>query len=328
MLFNNSQFHTHKAVFLVLKNKVLDQAFVANHLKLWRALAHVIQSLKHNFGYYRSMPDQVALIRRQDLLDDETLIHLYAIKLEMKLLSTEGQRQIEDERQDLVANATWMMIALWHAVNEDRHCILNSVEETILMVSFKDMILTAILQAADDAADQDEKRKLTIIFNRLFAPRCQKILMNGLRILDPFQWRILPANQRSQGVRKSAMRSRSGSRSASEFHSRNPTKGRVVAYNQPHGFWRRRATSRSQSPGIMQNLLPNLERTRIRTPQPQRLFKGSKTERDLRDLETQEERLKNRISAFFNDWKPEKKEESGSDADSPFPPRVRTPRRD
>jgi hypothetical protein len=285
------------------------------------------------------MSEQVARIRRQDLLDDETLVHLYAIKLEMKLLHNDEQRQIEDEQQDLVANAAWMMVALWHAVNEDRHCILNSIEETILMVGFKDMILGAILQAADDAAEQDDKRRLLITFNRLFAPRCQRILMNGFRIPDPFQWRIVAAPQRSQvqqglrkGSRQSTTRSRSGSQSVSGFRygNRSTSKGRLVTYNPPHGFLRRRSTPRSQSPpGILQHILPNLARARIRTPQ----YKG-KTEREI---ESQEEKLRKRVKEFFNDWKPEgsdwnprrsdwKPEGSGSDADSPFPPRASTSR--
>jgi hypothetical protein len=336
MLFNNTKFHQHRLVYLVLKQKVVEEKLIPQNAMLWTAINHVVESLIGNHNFYKTLPESTTKLNKDDFLEEASLARLYAAKHAMRIVEYINEPQTGTTKQEITANAIWMLITLWHDLNDNKHRLLNSVEESILMDSFRQLIESTVYTAAEAETDKGEQRKLSIIYSRLFAPRCQRILPNEFKVPDPFAWKN-PGVVRSRDFgatngyanHRSTTRSRSRSNSRGRSVTYSVSSGRTITksktpYNQLHTNWRNgartprptsrnRSVSRGRSPspsGILKSILPNLARTRINA----RSFgqrDGHSNGRDSKhsngmwdDLERKEKRLNNRIASFLNNWDP------------------------
>jgi hypothetical protein len=256
IMFASDLFHKRQEVFSLLKLTVMHDKMLYANYPLWQAIQHMAENLMINQKYMqRGSAESVLAIDEEDLLEEDTLMKLASLIYALRITAV---KRADDEKTNIpiwesLSNAVWILIDLWHVLNRRSSRLLNSFDERILVAKFRAMLESEISDALERSTSSELKRKLTVLFIRLFNPKYQRVLRNKSGIADPFMWNQTGRSILSRG-RDTLSRSRS--------RTKSPVADRgTVRYTWPSQSVFKKYATRKGHPCTYRNREPSVQRS-------------------------------------------------------------------
>jgi hypothetical protein len=162
----------------------------------------------------------------QFFLDEDEMVKLaglqYLLRITDRIYSV--SKQGATLKENILQKAVWGLIQLWHLLIDTDNLFLNDGQRRVFLDEFRLMMEKAIKQTAEKERNKEYNRKLTVIADRLFNKRGQRIIRNDFGVYDPFSWTITNRGRINKADSKSNTRSRSGSTDPTTMRGAFPNK--------------------------------------------------------------------------------------------------------
>jgi hypothetical protein len=205
---------------------VFSENLLFQNVGLWQAIAHIVNDIMENQKFLQTLHSHIISLDDQFFLDEDEMVNLaglqYLLRITDRIYSV--SKQGATLKENILQKAVWGLIQLWHLLIDTDNLFLNDGQRRVFLDEFRLMMEKAIKQTAEKERNKEYNRKLTVIADRLFNKRGQRIIRNDFGVYDPFSWTITNRGRINKADSKSNTRSRSGSTDPTTMRGAFPNK--------------------------------------------------------------------------------------------------------
>jgi hypothetical protein len=204
-LFQNNRIFHRNSIVHELFNSTIHVSNITKYRHMWHTIDKIIDAMLAESTMVNSLSPTVLLVETKHVLPERTIHRLLIIKWQLRVTHSQfNECQNPRPPVAMLAHALWMLVGLWHELQDSAFQLLTCFQETILIHQFR-TVMTCIItnEIQQQNGRSNNQQRLIVLRDRLFSIPGQS-LEKTANPMDCFKWKAAitqaPPRRRNQAA--------------------------------------------------------------------------------------------------------------------------------